>query len=80
MIDLVHPDDFAKTMTGPRSVAHGQNPVSDQSPRFSFTQVGEPGGQQPYESGFPEIWVITQEFLDGLDVFWHFSVRFYALQ
>ena len=28
MIDLVHPDDFAKTMsTGPRSVAYGQNPM-----------------------------------------------------
>jgi diguanylate cyclase (GGDEF)-like protein/PAS domain S-box-containing protein len=28
MIDLVHPDDFAKTMsTGPRSVAHRQNPI-----------------------------------------------------
>ena len=28
MIDLVHPDDFAKTMsTGPRSVAYGQNPI-----------------------------------------------------
>jgi hypothetical protein len=54
--------------------------VSDQSPRFSFTQVGEPGGQQLHKSGFPEIWVITQEFLDGLVVFWHFSVRLYALQ
>jgi diguanylate cyclase (GGDEF)-like protein/PAS domain S-box-containing protein len=28
MIDLVHPDDFAKTMsTGPRSVAYRQNPI-----------------------------------------------------
>jgi diguanylate cyclase (GGDEF)-like protein/PAS domain S-box-containing protein len=27
MIDLVHPDDFAKTMTEPRSVAHGPNPI-----------------------------------------------------
>jgi diguanylate cyclase (GGDEF)-like protein/PAS domain S-box-containing protein len=28
MIDLVHPDDFAKTMiTGPRPVAYGQNPI-----------------------------------------------------
>jgi hypothetical protein len=54
--------------------------VSDQSPRFSFTQVGEPGGQQLHKSGFPEIWVITQEFLDGLVVFWHFSVRLYAFQ
>jgi diguanylate cyclase (GGDEF)-like protein/PAS domain S-box-containing protein len=28
MIDLVHPDDFAKTMsTGSRSVAYGQNPI-----------------------------------------------------
>jgi diguanylate cyclase (GGDEF)-like protein/PAS domain S-box-containing protein len=28
MIDRVHPDDFAKTMsTGPRSVAYGQNPI-----------------------------------------------------
>ena len=28
MIDLVHPDDFAKTTsTGPRSVAYGQNPI-----------------------------------------------------
>ncbi|MGH9543859.1 MAG: PAS domain S-box protein, partial [Terriglobales bacterium] len=28
MIDLVHPDDFAMTMsTGPRSVAYGQNPI-----------------------------------------------------
>ena len=28
MIDLIHPDDFSKTMsTGPRSVAHGQNPM-----------------------------------------------------
>jgi diguanylate cyclase (GGDEF)-like protein/PAS domain S-box-containing protein len=28
MIDLVHPDDFAKTVsTGPRSIAYGQNPI-----------------------------------------------------
>ena len=48
--------------------------MSDQSPRFSFIQVGEPGCQQLHESGLPEIRVITQEFLDGLDLFWHFSV------
>jgi hypothetical protein len=48
--------------------------VSDQSPRFSFIQVREPGGQQLHESGFPEIRVIAQELFDGLDVFWHFSV------
>jgi hypothetical protein len=34
----------------------------------------EPGGQQLDESRFSEIPVIAQEFLDGLDVFWHFSV------
>jgi len=28
MVDLLHPDDFAKTIsTGPRSVAYGQNPI-----------------------------------------------------
>ena len=28
MVDLVHPDDFTKTMsTGPRSLAYGQNPI-----------------------------------------------------
>ena len=48
--------------------------ASDQSPRFSSIQVGEPGCQQLHESGFPEIRVIAQEFLDGLDIFWHFSL------
>ncbi len=48
--------------------------MSDQSPRFSFIQVGEPGGQQLHESGFPEIRVIAQELFDGLDVFGHLSL------
>jgi hypothetical protein len=29
--------------------------VSDQNPRFSFIQVGKPGGQQLHEGGLPEI-------------------------
>ena len=54
--------------------------ASDQRPRFSSIKVGEPGGQQLHESGFPEIRVIAQEFLDGLDVFWHFKPRLRNLQ
>jgi hypothetical protein len=48
--------------------------ASYQNPCIALIQLGEPGGQQLDESRFSEIRVIAQEFLDGLDVFWHFSV------
>jgi hypothetical protein len=41
-------------------------PMEKKTNTFSLIQLGEPGGQQLHESGFPEIRVITQEFLDGL--------------
>jgi hypothetical protein len=42
--------------------------VSDQSPRFSFIQVGEPAVNNSSRAAFPRF------VFDGLDVFWHFNV------
>jgi hypothetical protein len=40
MIDLVHPDDFAKAMsTGTRSVEYGENPIVELRLRIFNSQM-----------------------------------------